>query len=71
MDGQLPKLIKIDEWTSWNVVGGAPLINGLFRPEEEHGCSSENDVVPPMGRRHSKVGDIRFRDGPAVFNFQD
>ena len=31
-------------------MGGAPLLNPFFRPEEEHVASGENNVVPPLGR---------------------
>jgi len=31
-------------------MGGAPLPNPFFRPEEKHVASGENNVVPPPGR---------------------
>src|SRR5438046_5676125 len=33
---------------SRNIVGRAPQIDGLFRPEEQHRCSRKNKIVPPM-----------------------
>ena len=35
----------------------APAVNVLFRPEEEHGLSIKDDVVPPSARGESKVDD--------------
>ncbi len=32
-----------------------PSANLLFRPEEEHVASREDDVVPPLGRRYETV----------------
>jgi len=35
----------------------APPFDVLFRPEEEHGSSSEDDVVPPVGGRNGEMHD--------------
>src|SRR5215813_817754 len=42
----------------------APLPNPFFRPEEEHGASGEDDVIPPLRRRHQAVEKPRRRFGP-------
>ena len=70
MNSQLPKLLQINERASRNLVRRAPLIDGLFRPEEEHGSSRKNEIVPPMRRRHSEMRDVRFQNRLAVFHFE-
>ena len=70
MNGQLPKLLQIDERASRNVVRRAPLIDGLFRPEEEHGGSRKNEIVPPMRRWHSEMRDVRSQNRLAVFHLE-
>jgi hypothetical protein len=70
MERELPELLKIHEWTPRNILRRAPLIDGLFRPEEAHGRSRENEIVPPIRRGHRKMRDVRLQDRPAVFHFQ-
>src|SRR3989442_9836372 len=70
MHGKLPKLIEINEWASRNPMRFTPTVDGLFRPEEEHGCSRKNDVVPPMSCRHGEMRDVRFKFRLAVSYFQ-
>src|SRR5207249_10231613 len=70
MNRQLPKLLQINERASRDVVRCAPLIDGLFRPEEEHGSSGKNEIVPPMRRRHGEMRDVRFQNWLTVFHFQ-
>src|SRR5437899_1805741 len=70
MNSQLPKLLQINERASRNVVRRAPLIDGLFRPEEEHGSSRKDEIVPPMRRRHSEMRDVRFQNRLTVFHFE-
>src|SRR6266700_1497281 len=70
MNSQLPKLLQINQRASQNVVRRAPLIDGLFRPEEEHGSSRKNEIVPPMSRRHSEMRDVRFQNRLTVFHFE-
>ena len=60
MDGQLPQLIQIDRWSTREFVSRAPKIDRIFRPEEQHGRSGENNVVPPERRGDSEVGDKRL-----------
>jgi hypothetical protein len=36
-------------------MGGAPLANSFFRPEEKHVVSRENNVVPPPGGRNKAM----------------
>jgi hypothetical protein len=33
----------------------APLANSFFRPEEKHIASGEDNIVPPLRRRHQAV----------------
>ena len=70
MNSQLPKLLQINERASRNVVRRAPLIDGLFRPEEEHGSSRKNEIVPPMRRRHCEMRDARFQNRLTVLHFE-
>src|SRR5438105_14811364 len=70
MNSQLPKLLQINERASRNVVCRAPLIDGLFRPEEEHRSSRKNEIVPPMRRRHSEMRNVRFQNRLTVFHFE-
>jgi len=70
VNSELPKLLQIDEWASRNVVRRAPLVDGLFRPEEQHGCSRKNEVVPPMRRRHGEMRDVRFQNRFTIFHFE-
>ena len=70
MNGELPQLLEIDEGPSRDIVRRAPLIDGLFRPEEEHRCSSENEIVPPMRRRDHEMRDVRFQNRRASFHFE-
>src|SRR5262245_7305846 len=70
MNGELPQLLEIHEGPSRNVVRRAPLIDGLSRPEEEHRCSSETEIVPPMRRRAREMRDVRFQNRRAGFYFE-
>ena len=70
MDSELPELLEIHEWTPRNVMRRAPPIDRLFRPEEEHGRSGKNQVVPPMSRRHREMRDVRFQDRLAILHFK-
>src|SRR5262249_2660229 len=45
---QPPELREAHERSDRRLVGLAPLAHPLFRPEEEHAASREDDVVPPV-----------------------
>ncbi len=66
----MPELLKINEWASRNIVRRAPLVDGLFRPEEQHGRSRENEIVPPMRCRHREMGNVRFQNRVTVSYFE-
>ena len=70
MDGELPELVEINKRPARNIMGGAPEIDGLFRPEEEHGRSGENEIVPPMRRRLGEVREIRFQNRLTILHFE-
>ena len=70
MNSQLPELLEINQRTSRNFMGSAPLVDGLFRPEEEHGGSRENEVVSPMGGGNGEVRDVRFQNRRAILHFE-
>ena len=50
------ELHDIEDWNghSW-LASSEPSRNVLFRPEEIHRCSREDDVVPPLARRDQAV----------------
>src|SRR5438552_125173 len=52
------------------VVRRRTMNDGLFRPEEEHGSSRKNEIVPPMSRRHSEMRDVRLQNRLTVFHFE-
>src|SRR5262249_28365378 len=69
-NSELPKLLEINQRSPRNLVRRAPLIDGLFRPEEEHGRSRENEIVPPMRGRYREMRDVRFQNRRAIFYFK-
>ena len=60
MNSELPELFQMNQRASRNFMRCAPLIDGFFRPEEEHGRSGKDEIVPPMGGGDGEVRDIRF-----------
>jgi len=52
---KFPQLVHPDQGLHWIPLFLAPLTNLLFRPEEEHPASGEDDVIPPVCRRHHAV----------------
>jgi hypothetical protein len=59
-DGQRPQLVERHERAARQTVRLAPLVHGLFRPEEEHRGSRVNDVVPPVRGRNGEVDHAGF-----------
>ena len=59
---ELPQLLEINERSPGNSMRFAPRVDGLFRPEEKHGRSSMNDIVPPMRCGNGEVRDIWLRN---------
>src|SRR5262249_8360079 len=53
--GKPPELGETYERAHRRPVGLAPLTHPLFRPEEEHAASREDDVVPPVRRGNGAV----------------
>jgi hypothetical protein len=49
----------------------APAIDVLFRPEQEHGFSGEDDVFVPMARGHSKVDGSLWPEQSALLYPED
>src|SRR5438874_12640188 len=70
MNSQLPELLQINQRTPRDIVRGAPLIDGSFRPEEEHCRSCKNKIVPPMRGRHREMRDVRFQYRLTIFHFK-
>lgn len=69
-DRQVPQLIERDHWSNRNVVFTAPLLDCLFRPEEEHRRSSVDDVHPPTRGWHSKMREAIIWHGLPIFDLQ-
>src|SRR5258708_1359279 len=65
-----PELVEIDTRPLGKPTSLTPLSYCLFRPEEQHGRSSIEDVIPPMCRWHRKMDDAFFRDGLPIPHFQ-
>ena len=45
-------------------MGGAPLLNPFFRPEEEHVASGKHQVYPPLGCTYEAVKEPARRIRP-------
>ena len=52
-----PSLFGSEHSTAAHLTRGAPSIQMLFRPEEEHCASRKTNVVPPVIGRHRKMND--------------
>jgi len=55
--GQLPSLLHAQGTASRKSPSCAPPIDVIFRPEEKHGFSIEDNVVPPVPRRKREMND--------------
>ena len=64
--GEAPELLERHDRPAWNALLPAPLVDPLFRPEEEHRASRVDEVGPPLRGRHGEVGDdpLRVRGPP-------
>jgi hypothetical protein len=54
---QAPCLFQGQQRAAWQLPLLAPVVDMLFRPEEKHGLSVEDDVIPPVMGRDSKMND--------------
>ena len=45
---EFPNLTDCQNFSVFEIVSLAPLVNPFFRPEEQHGRSSEDEVVVPV-----------------------
>ena len=70
MHSELPKLLEIDERPSRNVMRFTPTIDRLFRPEEKHGRSRVNDIVPPARCGDREVSNVRLWNRAFAFDFK-
>lgn len=60
---KLPRLLHAQGRSARERPGLAPAFNMIFRPEEEHGLSIEDDVVPPASGRKGEMhnaGGLRY-----------
>lgn len=53
--GEFPDLLKGENFAAGEIMSLAPFVNPFFRPEEEHGRSSEDQVIVPVSKRKWKV----------------
>src|SRR5438270_12174144 len=52
---EFPARLEREDATAREPPRLAPTINVIFRPEEEHCLSREDDIVPPISCRNGKV----------------
>ena len=55
--GKLPPLGEGERTAAGTIPLPAPAVHVLFRPEQEHGLSGEDDVVVPVAGRNGDVND--------------
>ena len=53
--GEFPNLMDRENFSACEVVALAPFVNPFFRPEEQHRCSGEGQIIVPVGEREWKV----------------
>ena len=53
--GQFPNLIDREDFSAFEMISLAPFFNPFLRPEEQHGCSGEDEVVVPAGEGQGEV----------------
>ena len=51
--GKFPSLMDGENFSAFEIVEFAPLVNPFFRPEEKHRRSGEDEVVVPAGKEGS------------------
>src|SRR3990172_10420307 len=54
-ESKFPALIQRKDPATRAIPVAAPAVYMLFRPEEKHGVSSEDNIVPPSRRRPSEM----------------
>ncbi len=67
---EIPELDESENRPLGKPTSFTPLCQCLFRPEEQHGRSGVQDVIPPLGRRHREMDDTCFRDRLPIAYFQ-
>jgi hypothetical protein len=63
---QAPALFQRQQCSARQFPLPTPVINMLFRPEEKHRLSAEDDIVPPVMGRNRKMNQAGFTLNPAV-----
>ena len=53
--GKLPNLIDRQNFSAFEMISLAPLVNPFFRPEEQHRRSGEDQVIVPAGEGEGEV----------------
>lgn len=66
----IPGMRKFAQPLHWDrrarLAAGEPALDVLSRPEEIHGASSEDNVIPPAGRGDQAVKEEAFVIGPLI-----
>ena len=52
---EFPNLIDREDFSAFEMISFAPLVNPFLRPEEQHGRSGEDEVVVPAGEGQGEV----------------
>jgi hypothetical protein len=55
----MPELVHADSRLWGDSTLPAPRSDEFFRPEEEHGASGEDDILPPLGGWYQTVEEPR------------
>ena len=53
--GKFPDLLQDENFSSFKIMPCTPFIDPFLRPEEQHGCSGEDEVVVPAGEGQGEV----------------
>ena len=55
--GKFPNLMDGENFSAFEIVALTPLVNPVFRPEEQHGRSGEDQVIVPAGEGEGEVDE--------------
>ena len=53
--GKLPNLLDRKDFSTFEIISLAPLINPLLRLEEKHGRSGEDEIIVPASEGQGEV----------------
>jgi hypothetical protein len=55
--GKLPNLLDGENFSAFEIISFAPLVNPFFRLEEKHRRSGEDQVIVPVGEWEREVDE--------------